>query len=176
MRRGFCDAIIRAFGSHPYPAGCPTLRDFARVGILNLKFCNSDPFPILKLPTSLPPRYLRCPTTVPSTSPPKDYTQICETPLHHRTRQGRHEVHLHPLRPQRQHTRLRPPRRQPPHPGRDRYQPARHQRPPRARHVLFARLPAAHLAQLIPPSSKKRKTIRLGVELPRISIHQGDSQ
>jgi len=92
--------------------------------------------------------YLRRPTPVPSTPAPKDYTQNCETSLHHRARQGRHEVHLLPLRPPRQHSRLRPPRRQPPHPGRHRHQPPRHQRPPRTRDVLLSRHPTAHLAHL----------------------------
>src|SRR5208282_3148497 len=73
----------------------------------------------------------------------------CEATLHHRPHQGRHEVHLHPLRPPRQHPRFRFPRRQPPHPGRHRHQPSRHCSPPRARNVLLARHPAAHLAHLI---------------------------
>ena len=34
-----------------------------------------SPFPI-KTPSSIPARYLRCPTPVPITPPPKDYTRI----------------------------------------------------------------------------------------------------
>ncbi len=73
----------------------------------------------------------------------------CEATLHHRTHQGRHEVHLHPLRPPRQHSRFRFPRRQPPHAGSHGHQSPRHQRSPRACNVFLPRHPATHLAHLI---------------------------
>jgi hypothetical protein len=71
-----------------------------------------------------------------------------EPSLHHRAHQGRNEVHLFAVRPPRQHPRLRPQRREPAHPGRHRHQPPRHRSPPRARNVLLARHPTAHLALL----------------------------
>ena len=161
MRRAFCDAIIRAFGSHPYSA------DSAPEPLPHWNFLIHHP------------HYLRRPTDVRTISLPNDYTRNCEAPLHHRTHQGRHEVHLHPLRPPRQHSRLRRPRRQPPHPGRHRHQSPRHHRPPRARNVLLPRHPATHLAHLIsavnapisqnchPERSKPIRASRIGLRSRR---------
>ena len=72
----------------------------------------------------------------------------CETSLHHRPRQGRHEVHLLPLHPQREHTRFRPARRQSSHPGSDGPESARRQSSPRARTGFLARRATANLAIL----------------------------
>jgi hypothetical protein len=105
------------------------------------------PFPLWNSPA----HYLRRLTLVPSHPPPKDYTRDYEAPLHHRTHQGRDEVYLLALRPPRQHPRLRSPRRQPPHSGSYRHQPARHQGPSRTRNVLLPRRPTTHLARLNSP-------------------------
>src|SRR5258708_16943738 len=95
-----------------------------------------------------PLHYLRHPTLVRIVPSPKDYTKNCET-LHHRSHQGRHAIHMHPLRAQREHPGIRREERQPPHASRDRHQPARHQGTPAASDVFLARSPATHLARVI---------------------------
>jgi len=90
-------------------------------------------------------RYLRRPTIAFSPELPKDYNPSSES-LPNRAHQGRHEVHMHALCSQRQHSRFRCHGRQPAHSSRNRHQRSRHQDAPRAHATFLFRQSAAHLA------------------------------
>jgi hypothetical protein len=110
------------------------------------RFCSL--IPTLELPSPHPRSLPSPPHYRARHSRAKRLHSNCEATLHHDANQRRHEVYLHALCPPGQHSRLRPARRQPPHPGRYRHQSARHHRSPRAGHVFVPRRPTAHLADL----------------------------
>jgi hypothetical protein len=75
--------------------------------------------------------------------------QLNRETLHHQSDRSGNTVQVYPLRIQRQYTRFRRPGRQPPHPGRYRYQSARFRGAPPAHDVFIPRCSAEHLAGVI---------------------------
>ena len=75
--------------------------------------------------------------------------QLNRETLHHQSDRRENTVQVYPLRIQRQYTRFRRPGRQPPHPGRYRYQSARFRGAPPAHDVFIPRCSAEHLAGVI---------------------------
>ena len=82
--------------------------------------------------------------------------------LHHQSDRRGNTVQVYPLRIQRQYTRFRRPGRQPPHPGRYRYQSARCRGAPPAHDVFIPRSSAAHLAGVIRATSSANSLLRVG--------------
>lgn len=86
--------------------------------------------------------------------------QLNRETLHHQSDRRGNTVQVYPLRIQRQYTRFRRPGRQPPHPGRYRYQSARFRGAPPAPDVFIPRSSAEHLAGVIRATSSANSLLR----------------